>query len=134
MHSILRSLRACTAAGAAVVALVICSVVGNQLPSPPGDSGYWLGIGAFTILLAASALLIGILHGWTFGAGSEGPVTAAASLPVLLWGAYVTIASWFLGAPLLVAAIAFPWIVSRSVRFGAALPGACKYLKESNEA
>lgn len=135
MKKILRivSLWTAAAGGTVVVmlqkpfeALVSGELAGFVPPSTTLRISY--EIGALVLFVLACGFLIGLLHGWTFGAKSAYQLSLAAATPVFLYWLLLTVATWFIAFPGGVVVVAFGWIVLIGVRSGAKLPGACQAL------
>ena len=85
-------------------------------------------MGAYIVFILVMGLLIGLLHGWTFGLTYRRRITIAATIPLFAFWLLMSLGTGFafLALP---AVIGFYWVVDLGVKYGSGLPNACA-LKE----
>lgn len=80
---------------------------------------------AYITFVLVIGLLIGILHGWTFGIVCRRRISAAATIPLFAFWLLMTAGTYGIGFFAFPAVIGFYWVVDFSVGRGSNLPHAC---------
>ena len=106
-----------------IAALISGEFTGGVPAATAGRTVY--EISANVVALLMLGFLFGVLHGWTFGLTSLRQTAIAATVPVFLLWVFLTIATWFVAAPAVIAVVLFGFAVLVGARFGAGFPGAC---------